>query len=172
MSGCLASASEKLPSPPPVPDGWVTVEKAGLRIALPPQWEPAEGWDDLAMSFGVGDPNVFLLAQAPVRVETPPETDSSAQVIADWLLSRVSTTRPASFSSSEVRLPAGPAVAVRFHFEGEAGSFEAVEGVAYAIRTSDGTAYLQINMSESLLAEFGDAMAEVPRHLSLANEQD
>lgn len=168
LAGCLGGAQSALPSPPPVPAGWTSVEKSGLRMVLPPEWPMDAGWDDIVVNVGVGDPNVFLLGVAPTRVEQP-ESHASAAALADWILDRISTTRPDEYSTADVRLPAGPAVMVQFHFDGDAGNVEAVEGVAYAITTAKGIAYLQINMSASLLDEFGDAMAEVPLHVMLAD---
>ncbi len=169
LVGCLASRPAENPTPPAIPQGWATVVQSGLRMALPSQWPLAEGWDGLVVDMGVGDPNVFLLALAPVDVAPQPESDVSTEELTDWIVDRISSSRPDRYSRSERHLPAGPAVMVRFHFDGEMGQFEAVEGVAYAIRTREGVAYLQINMSESVLDEFEAAMAEVPLHLSLAD---
>ncbi len=169
LAGCQAGPSADLPTHPPVPAGWTAVEKAGLRMALPPEWPVKSGQDDgIVVDVGVGDPNVFLLAQAPANVEPQPGPSASAAELTDWILDRVSTRRPDRYTSANALLPAGPAVVVRYRFDGEAGSFEAVEGVGWAITSPLGVAYLQINMSESLLAEFEEAMAEVPFHLSLA----
>jgi hypothetical protein len=174
LASCAASPPSPLPTPPPLQDGWSTVEKAGLRVALPPEWPIMEDQEDVLVSVSHmgGNPNVFLQAFAPDRVVPQPTPPLSSESLTEWILNRISTSRPDRYARSEVRLPAGPAVLVRFHFDGEVGSFEPVEGVAYAISTADGIAYLQINMSESLLDEFGEAMAEFPLHLTLAGSAD
>ena len=129
------------------------------------------GQEDIVVNVlrGAVEPYVYLLAVAPDRVEPQPEGPYTAEELTGWILDRISTSRPDRYSRSEIRLPAGPAVEVRFYFDGEMGHFEAVEGTAYAVSTSEGIAYLQIHMSESLLSEFGSAMAEVPPHLSLVD---
>jgi hypothetical protein len=174
LAGCLATPPAALPTPPPIPAGWTTVEMNGLRVALPPDLPVLEGQEELLVSItpGAGEPNVFLMALAPGRIQDQPERPYSTEQLTRWILEQISTTRPDRHWREELRLPAGPAVMVRFHFDGEVGHFEAVEGTAYAISTAQGIAYLQMNMSESLMGEFGAAMAEVPLHLALAGTPD
>jgi hypothetical protein len=153
LAACGTSGPVALPTAPPVPEGWVVTDKAGISIAAPAAWGGDIGGEAKSILLTAvvegGNPGVGVMAIGP-RGERQPESVTDA-ALGEWLLDTVGTG-PSSYSRSVVPLPMGRAVAVRATYS--AGTRDEVLVVSYAIPTAIGVAFLQIVVDADLLDRY------------------
>ena len=175
LAACSGTPAVSLPTPVPIPDGWITSASGGVRITIPAEW-PSIGDMPHGVIVSVAippgtDANVGLYALSPQGLDQP-ELPVNDERLAEWILDRLADRQPDSYDTSAVALPAGQAIRIRYRFDGEPGSFEAIDGVAYAIRTAAGIAYLQVIVSASLVDRYATAMDQIPYLFELVADDE
>jgi len=147
LAGCASPSPSVLPSRPPSPDGWIryTSNTRDVAVTVPPELSVQD--DRSGILLGFYDPSADLaslgvLAIGPTVVPQPSAPFAESTLV-EWLLSTISNRRPETFAHSWVALPEGPAVEVRFTFDG--GAPDEVAVVGEAIPTSAGVAFLTAN---------------------------
>lgn len=160
LAGCGTTGPVALPTPPPVPDGWVVTDKAGISIAAPAEWGGDVGNDprSILISSAVEGTNggVGVLAIGPGG-ERQPESVTDAD-LGEWLLDAVGTG-PSSYIRSVAALPMGRAVAVRATYA--AGTPDELLVVSYAFPTAIGVAFLQVVVDADLRDRYEDSIPTI-----------
>ncbi len=163
-AGCSAPEAVSLLTRPPVPEGWVEIERGGVRVAVPEEWGSEIGGqpDSIFLSALIpplSNPGVGLMAVGP-RGETQPEPPFTDERLEAWLLDWVSNRRPDFYQRDAVLLPVGRAVRVRLTFD--PGTPDGVEVAVYAVPTAVGVAVLQITVDASLMDRYARAVDQIP----------
>jgi hypothetical protein len=165
--GCAAPTVTPEPVPPTTPPGWTTFETAthDIRLTLPPWLVPHDTTNAI---YALDPPGpvvapraLLLMASGPAFMQPAPAQDALA-----WIDQMMEDTGSGEPVVTRVSLPAG--AAVRYERIDRAGTPDEHRLLVFAIRTSSGYAWLQIDAPPEVWQSRAADIEWIPRLLRVS----